>query len=53
MFLISFRLSGFSAEHAMTISQTREVVVYLVHNIHVQSLLEIRDEQNNKPDEAH
>src|SRR5947208_7395411 len=46
-------VSGFSAEHAMTIPQTREVLVYVQHNIHAQSVLEPRDEQKHRPDDAH
>src|SRR6266536_4693362 len=46
-------VSGFSAEHAMTISQAREVLVYVQHNIRAQSVLEPRDEQKHRPDEAH
>src|SRR6266496_3481990 len=46
-------VSGFSAEHATTISQARNPLVYVLHNMHVESLLEIRDEQNDEPDEAH
>src|SRR5690348_10460134 len=45
-----FRLSGITAEHAMTISQARKVLVYGLHNIHVQSGLHVRDEQNDRLD---
>src|SRR6266568_2348817 len=51
--LLFFRLSGFSAEHTTAISQTRELVVYVQHNMRAQSVLEPGDEQNHRPDEAH
>ena len=35
-----FLVSGSSAEQAMTISQAREVMVYVEHNIRAQSVLE-------------
>ncbi len=46
-------VSGLSAEHAMTISQARQVMVYVLHNIRAQSGLQLGDEQNHRPDEAH
>ncbi len=32
-------VSGFSAEHALTISQPREVLVYVEHNMRAQSVV--------------
>src|SRR5215469_3763362 len=45
-------VSGLSAEHAMTISHARQMPVYLLHNIHAQSGLQLRDEQNDRLNEA-
>ena len=48
----NFLVSGFSAEHALTISRPREALVYVEHNMRAQSVLRTGDEQNDRPDEA-